>query len=480
MIGSKSNNQSKVFHVEVVEKFENPCGERNTFWLDVYYPHAPTVANKVGIHRQLAEIIDNVPSLRVFSPEYIGESRNLDVIIQEDGVGNVVATWAVACGTDIDKATDMMTEFLELNITHNHVMLSSGYYKSTLSSKLSKSPQTTTTSSYMTTTTLPSAQDVNPKLTERLSDFYCDKGRLCQIAIPASVFQDSTTFYNKNLTLYYHDKSENLLILRGKRNITGVPMKSGMFEFGLIAQDTNGVKALVKFRVMVRESKPTNHFVHLVLDHPNAKYLATHSGSRANFLADLSKALDVSINSLTIETVAEEQNKTLITFSESTIAEKACNRSALDELSSKMILEKKKRTKASFVRDMGSAYFVTRATIQLVGNCLSDLPLEASPVQSDHSNIFVFAAIGFIVIAVLAGISACLLKKKQQKKETDAEENRIDEEKTEEEDCDSTRAQVGVPEESYELKVIENTMEQTCNFCRRLNRKYCMLKDRRQ
>ncbi|CAD6185342.1 unnamed protein product [Caenorhabditis auriculariae] len=432
--------------LSVVEEGWNVCGSNETYWIEAIYSYENNVTNRVQAAVEIGLSTD-INGLRIYNGTYSRELRNVDVLSDDINLGTFAVVWDVACGDDMDTAFDRLDVFIdEDDGDYDYTTMTKGRYRKEIPVKIE--PTTTTTTMRTTTrkarvrTTTPkiittteierttrSIHDNKPVRLNSLPVFNCVRGEICDLTIPEATFQDPEDggTYKLRLSIVSLDNAEVWMnIDNGNTRMTGVPLQIGEYSYRLEARDHIGQMVSAPFSVIVKPSAPTNHVILLELDSPSIGHLTIRPYILGDFVRNLARALHADSASFTVRDVTvAPSNKTLISWSNNTIAYKICDENALQAMASKMIMKQKMRTKTEFVKAMGNHFYVRRATLVRQGSCVSTPAVEAIttvPTVSASQDsqlpwyMWIIGILVFLLVIAIAYIIYSICTNKNNKK----------------------------------------------------------------
>ncbi|PAV79209.1 hypothetical protein WR25_06918 [Diploscapter pachys] len=396
-VKSASGSDFHTLKFVVKEDHENPCGTEDTFWLEAIY------SNDEGTQMRLDAAIEigqfqPLETLRVYSANYSRKFRNVELVMADAEDPKFAVIWKVACN-DVDAATDAMDAFItEDEVDYEQIVLTKGRVIPGTNKIESTTVVSTTTKR---TTRGLYGNDARPVRLNPMPTYKC------------------TNSLDSNAKQYF---------ALGDRNITGIPMKSGEFNFRLEARDKNDQMVTAPFTINVYISPKTNHLVDLEMDKPIKEFESDPLES-ARFIKRLSDALGAPPSTFTIREIKQgvNPNKSVVTWSNNSLTAERCNEDAIMELKNRMVTKQKERTKTEFIKAIGPQFYVRKASTRLTGNCLKESEMETTqivPVASEPSSagigntnwMLVLIILGSLLLLICLILIVCSIRGKGKKK----------------------------------------------------------------
>uniref|UniRef100_A0A915BI89 Peptidase S72 domain-containing protein n=1 Tax=Parascaris univalens TaxID=6257 RepID=A0A915BI89_PARUN len=464
---TEENGTDAVLEIRVSEEVTNPCGdEQKTLWMELAFnEHLKdlSIEQQMQIANNIAEYVEvNISLMRIYTNQYKEEIRRSEVVEsgmeREPSPEDATLLWKVACSDLDDDATEILEKVLSLmdddtgfqwkivgwKLTRGSILSRKQRHEGALGGVLSQFPSafatnepeleteaTPTTTTRITRST--KRADNPPVRLNSLPTFHCKRGAVCELIIPTKTFVDAEDGDTNSLTLSVYPivAEKNWLVVdRSRQILRGIPLNQGDFEFRLEARDSANQMTSAAFRVSVEEAQPSNHL--FIFDiQKSYEQLTKDPETMLAFVTKLANSLgDRLPKNILIRSVETKNNeRSIISWSNSSLSHKICQKKAIETLKYMMLTRRRDRVRNEFLRAMDSRFHVRNIQLQLRDSCLemttvapsitsSSISTSAQPAFSSFSSLLwisIALASVFLLLLIVLILVCCISKYKHQK-----------------------------------------------------------------
>ncbi|CAJ0937498.1 unnamed protein product, partial [Mesorhabditis belari] len=457
-------NGENVIEFKVSEEFLNPCGETDSFWVEVLFEGSKLVQDKVRAAKMVHDFTEvDLEKIRVYTPEYGKAIRDLtklemngnDESLQQglEDLFHVVVPGDCAEGNEQEqdlpeKALQILEIIFEKQKSGEISAVNAEIFQGRVRSRQERQGVKDIISNFdfatsapdiveedfevttLTTTTKRSVRpnsrgsDSSPQKLGSLSSMKCYRGILCSMTIPSDTFMDPEDGKTEKLKLEVKSNgADEKWVKVDKMQISAVPLKEGEFQMRLEARDKNNQMVSAPFNVLVEDSSIPNHKFFFEMDTLYDRY-TSNPHLLVGFVQRLASAFKASTDSVMVDRVEKSQTgKAVIYWSNANLSTAICPTDEIEAMKLTMATKKQNNPKGVFMKAMGPEYMVRKLGLNFTGACLpsassdSSSPSVVSPNrESGFGWLALAAALALLLLLIALALCCCLAKRPKKEK----------------------------------------------------------------